>query len=132
MTDDVLDYRPTRSQAFVNLERKAQELLAKRDLLELFDVRGLPKPMVPTEEGKWARSPLFVLHSLGVDQARDPAEWRAHLNNEFPARPEILKHRHADRERLLRLALSTHLLSIRQTKVANAELRDIAQERLAA
>ena len=132
MTDDVTNYRPTRAQAIASLTHKAQELINQRDPLELFDVRGLPKPVVPVGEGMWGRSPIAILHELGIDQSRDPIEWKAYLHEQFPARREILKHIREQRERLLRLALSTNLLSVRQIKAANVELRVLEQERIAA
>ncbi len=132
MTGDGTDYRPTRAEAIANLTRRAQELIDKRDPLELFDVKGMPKPMVPLGDGLLGRSPIAALHDLGIDQARDPVEWKAYLHEQFPAREEILKHIKQQRERMLRLALSTNLLSVRQTKAANAELRQMEIERTAA
>jgi len=129
---DPRDYRPTYDEALAALTRKARELLDWRDPLELFDVRGLPKPSVRMPGGGWARSPLAALHSIGISQAREPDEWRAYLHEQFPAREEILTHRHLDRERQLRLALASNLLSVRHTKVVTAELREIEQFKAAA
>jgi hypothetical protein len=129
---DPRDYRPTYDEALASLTRKAKELLDRRDPLELFDVRGLPKPSVRMVDGGWARNPLAALHSIGISQARESGEWRDYLHEQFPAREDILEHRRAERERQLRLALASNLLSVRHTKVVTAELREIEQFKAAA
>ena len=129
---DPRDYRPTYDEALSSLSRKAKELLDTRDPLELFDVRGWPKPSVRMPGGGWSRSPIAALHSIGISQARDPSEWRAYLNEQFPAREEILAHRNAERERLLRLSIASNLLSLRQAKAVSLELTEIEQLKRAA
>jgi len=129
---DPRDYRPTCDEALAALTRKARELLDRRDPLELFDVRGLPKPSVRMVDGGWARSPLAALHSIGISQAREPGEWGAYLHEQFPARGQIVEHRRAERERLLRLSLASGLLSVRQKKEVTAELLDSERVKQAA
>ena len=129
---DPRDYRPTYHEALAALTKKAKALLDTRDPLDLFDVRGLPKPSVRMPGGGWVRSPIAALHSIGISQARDPSEWRAYLNEQFPAREQILEHRSAERERLLQLSLASGLLSIRQKKEVTTELLDIERIKKAA
>lgn len=109
---------------------QAKALLAERDPLDLFDVRGYPKPDIRAEPGGRAfiRNPIAALHDMGVDQRQDPAKWRLHLSDAFPWRDEVVRRRRTDRISVLRKALeSSHLLSSRQISRARREIEELEQ-----